>query len=127
MNTALILEEFRRDLGAPAYIVFLDAKAAFDIISHQSLKRKLFNIGVEGHLWTLVNILHQDAQSAVKWQGEISGKFKVDQGVRQGGILHVSMDLYKVYSNNLLDRLTLAKDATKIGPMICCSSLCCHG
>ena len=88
MNTALILEEFirdRRDLGAPAYIAFLDAKAAFDVVSHQSLMRKLFNIGVEGNLWTLVNSLHQDAQSAVKWQGEISEKFKVDQGVRQGG------------------------------------------
>ena len=71
MNTALILEEFirdRRDLGAPAYIVFLDAKAAFDAVSHQSLMRKLFYIGVEGNLWTLVNSLHQDAQSAVKWQ-----------------------------------------------------------
>ena len=73
---------------------------------------KLFNIRVEDNLWTLVNSLHQDTQSAVKWQGEISEKFKVDQGVRQGGIL--STDLYKVYSNNLLDRLTLAKDSTKI-------------
>ena len=61
--------------------------------------RKLFNIGVEGNLWTIVNSLHQEAQSAVKWQGEISEKFKVDQGVRQGGIL--STVLYKVYSSNI--------------------------
>ena len=126
MNTALIFEEFirdRRDLGAPAYIAFLDAKAAFDVASHQSLMRKLFNIGVEGNLWSLVNSLHQDAKSAVKWQGEISEKFNVDQGVRQGvGIL--STDLDKVYSNNLLDRLTLAKDATKIGPIICVAPAC---
>ena len=39
-----------------------------------------------------------------------------------GGIL--STDLYKVYSNNLLDRLTLAKDATKIGPIICVAPAC---
>ena len=125
MNTALILEEYirdRRDIGAPAYIAFLDAKAAFDVVSHQSLMRKLFNIGVEGNLWTLVNGLHQDAKSAVKWQGDISKKFQVEQGVRQGGIL--STDLYKVYSNSLLDRLSTNKDATRIGPVICVAPAC---
>ena len=116
------------------YIAFLDAKAAFDVVSHQSLMRKLFNIGVEGNLWTLVNSLHQDAKSAVKWQGDISKhlrhdiwgyiskKFQVEQGVRQGGIL--STDLYKVYSNSLLDRLSTNKDATRIGPVICVAPAC---
>ena len=90
MNTALILEEFirdRRDSQSPAYIAFLDARSAFDVVSHRSLTRKLYNIGIEGNMWTLINSLHQDAKSAVKWQGEISEQFRVDQGVRQGGIL----------------------------------------
>ena len=50
MNTALILEEYirdRHDIQAPAYLAFLDAKSAFDVVSHKSLMRKLFNIGVE--------------------------------------------------------------------------------
>ena len=83
---------------------------------------KLFNIGVEGNLWTLVNSLHQDAKSAVKWQGDISKKFQVEPGVRQGGIL--STDLYKVYSNSLLDRLSTNKDATRIGPVIYVAPAC---
>ena len=71
MNTALILEEYirdRRDIQAPAYLAFLNAKSAFDIVSHKSLIRKLFNIGVEGNMWTIINSLHQGARSAVKWQ-----------------------------------------------------------
>ena len=45
VNTALILEEYIRDrcdIQAPAYIAFLDAKSAFDVVSHKILMRKLF-------------------------------------------------------------------------------------
>ena len=110
MNTALILEEYnrdRRDIQASAYLAFLGAKSAIDVVSHKSLMRKLFNIGVEGNMWTIINSLHQDARSVVKWQGEISKHFRVEQGVRQGRIL--STDIYKVYNDGLLDRLTIAK------------------
>ena len=115
MNTALIIEEYirdRKDSKMPAYIAFLDAKSAFDVVSHQSLMRKLFHIGIEGNLWTLISSLHQDAKSAVKWQCQISEKFRVEQGVRQGGIL--STDQYKVYEDCLLDRLCIARNATTI-------------
>ena len=125
MNTALILKEYigdRRDIQAPAYLAFLDAKSAFDVVSHKSLMCKLFNIGVEGNMWTIINSLHQDARSAVKWQGEISKQFRVEQGVRQGGIL--STNFYKVYNDGLLDRLTIAKNATRIGPVISVAPAC---
>ena len=75
MNTALILEEYihdRCDIQAPAYLAFLDAKSAFDVVSHKSLMHKLFNIGVEGNMWTIINSLHQDARSTVNEQEEIS-------------------------------------------------------
>ena len=125
MNTALILEEYihdRRDIQAPAYIAFLDTKSAFDVVSHKSLMHKLFNIGMEGSMWTLISSFHLVAKSAVKWQSEISEQFRVDQSVNQGGIL--STDLYKVYNDGLLDRLTLAKNATRIGPIICVAPTC---
>ena len=52
-NTALILEEYirdGRDAQAAAYIAFLDAKSAFDVVTHKSLMRKLFNVWVEGNM-----------------------------------------------------------------------------
>ena len=98
MNGSLILEEVIRehkDKRLPLYIAFLDAKSAFDVVFHNSLMRKLFHIGVDGADWMLVNSMHQGAQSVVKWEGAVSDRFEVKQGVRQGGIL--STDLYKVY------------------------------
>ena len=47
MNTALILEEYIRDpndIHALAYITFLDAKSAFDVVSHKSSMVNLFKL-----------------------------------------------------------------------------------
>ena len=79
--------------------------------------RKLFHIGVEGVDWSLIHSLHEGAESAVKWEGAVSGKFQVRQGIRQGGIL--STDLYKVYGNGLLDKLTVSGEGCHIGEISC--------
>lgn len=117
---SLILEEVIReskDQKQPLYIAFLDVKAAFDVVSHASLLRKLFHIGVDNTEWSLINSLHTGAQSVVKWAGATSDSFKVQQGVRQGGIL--STDLYKLYGNRQLDRLTELGIGFHLGE-ICC-------
>ena len=101
MYCSLILEEIireSRDQKQPLYIAFLDVKAAFDVVSHASLLRKLFHVGIDGTEWSLINSLHTGAQSVVKWAGSTS------DSVRQGGIL--STDLYELYGNRQLDRLT---------------------
>ena len=46
----------------------------------------------------------------------------MEQGIRQGGIL--STDFYKVYNDGLFDRLTIANNATRIGPVICVAPAC---
>ena len=125
MKTTLILKEWirdHRDIQARAYLAFLDAQSAFDVVSHKSLMHKLFNIGVEENMWNIINSLHQNARSAVKRRGEISKQVWLEQGVRPGGIL--STDFYKVYNNGLLDRLTEAENATRIGPVICVAPAC---
>ena len=120
MNCSLILEEVIReskDLKQPLYIAFLDVKAAFDVVSHESLLRKLFHIGVEGKEWSLIHSLHKGAESVVKWEGSTTSGFKVSQGVRQGGIL--STDLYKLYGNGQLQRMEDLGIGCHIGE-ICC-------
>ena len=86
---ALIIEEFIRmalDRKEPSYAAYLDAKTASDVVNHNSLLRKLFNVGVSGKLWTLIQNFHVNATSVVKWDGSISSSFSILQGVRQGGI-----------------------------------------
>ena len=58
-------------------------------------------------------------ESVVKWEGTTSSTFKVQQGVRQGGIQ--SMDLYKLYSKGQLDRIEEIRTGFHIGE-ICCAA-----
>ena len=106
MNCALLVEEFYRnnkDLNKPTYIAFMDVKSAFDVVVHENLMRKLYHNGVGGLNWLLINSLHQESLTSVKWQGQLSKSYVNEQGVRQGGVL--STDLFKVYDNGLLDRV----------------------
>ena len=54
-------------------------------------------------LWNIVDELYSKMSSRIKWQGECSESFTVNQGVRQGGILLTS--LYKMYVNPLQEDL----------------------
>ena len=104
------------------YAAFLDVKAAFDAVSHDSLMRHLLHTGVDGKAWSLINSLHEGAESVVKWQGNLSEPFKVYQGVHQGGIL--STDLFKVHGNGLLDRLVKTGRGCHIGEICCVAPTC---
>ncbi|KAK3109204.1 hypothetical protein FSP39_025480 [Pinctada imbricata] len=125
LNCALIIEEFireSRDLKKETFVALLDAKAAFDVVNHHSLLRKLYNYGVDGSLWNLVCDFHNNAVSAVKWNGQLSDTFNVTQGVRQGGIL--SADLYKLYINDLLNRMQDSQIGGKVGNIPCSAPTC---
>ena len=125
MNCSLILEESIRenkDNNLPIYIAFLDAKSAFDVVSHTSLMRKLFHIGIDGQCWNLTDSRHSNAETVVKWDGQFSDSFEIRQGVRQGGIL--STDMYKVYNNKLLDRLESVMLGIRIGGINCVAPTC---
>ena len=120
MNCALILEEYIRenkDQKKDSFIAFLDAKAAFDVVNHASLMRKLFHIGVEGVTWSLIHSLHREAQTVIRWCGQMSKPFLIEQGVRQGGVL--STDLYKVYVDPCLDRVTNLMIGGMVGEIPC--------
>lgn len=95
---------------------------AFDIVSHTSLKGKLFHIGIEGKTWKLINSLHRNARSVVKRDGMISDSFEIQQRVRQGGIL--STEMYKVFINRLLDRLDVTMMGMQIGGINCVAPTC---
>ena len=124
MNCSLILEEYIRenkDLKRDTFVAFLDAKAAFDVVNHASLMRKLYHIGVEGATWNLIHSLHKEAQTVIRWCGQMS-PFKIEQGVRQGGVL--STYLYKVYVNPCLDRVTNLLIGGRVGEIGCSAPTC---
>jgi len=69
------------------YIAALDASKAFDRINHDVLFRKLILRDVsQCFIGVLVNC-YSKLWSSVRWNGTLSPLFKVNCGVRQGGIL----------------------------------------
>ena len=116
MNCALLVEEFYRnskDLNKPTYLAFMDFKAAFDVVVHPNLMRKLYHSGVTGQDWLLIISLHHNLLTSVKWRGELSPTYVNQQGVRQGDVL--SANLYKVYNNGMLDRIVNSRKGATVG------------
>ena len=104
MNSALPIEESYReskDNNAILHLVLLDAKAAFDTVIHSHMFRRVFLAGIDDGHWGLIKDLHENAKSVIKWEGNISQPFQVNQGDRQRGIL--STNLYKLYIHQLLN------------------------
>jgi hypothetical protein len=81
------------------YIAFLDTKKAFDVVWHKSLLRKLYLLGIQGNLWMLAHDMYKDLKAQVKWDGMISEKFPIKQGLQQGGVC--SPNLFKPHENPL--------------------------
>ncbi|CAC5380870.1 unnamed protein product [Mytilus coruscus] len=115
-NAAVIFEEVDRqysDKNSPFYITLLGAKSAFDVVLINMLMRKLFLLDIDPATWSLIDDLHLNTSCNIKWKNQLSKKFKVHQGVKQGGLL--SADLYKLYIEDLLSLYERSAQGCKIG------------
>ncbi|CAC5372934.1 unnamed protein product [Mytilus coruscus] len=105
-NEALPVEQINRetkDNNQEYELLLLDAKSSFDVVIPSHLMKWLYHTGIDDKHWTIIQSMHTNATSAVKWNNQPTQQFNVLQGVRQGGIL--STDLYKLYINPLLNIL----------------------
>ena len=125
LNAALIVEEITRDCkdtGQSCDLIFLDAKAAFDVVDHKHLMRRVYQAGIQNKHWSIIEDLHHEAQSVVKLGNKKSDPFQIHLGVRQGGVL--STDCYKLYINPLLKTLEYENLGCRIGNILCNASAC---
>ena len=124
--SALIVSEARAEARmkscAPLFLVTLDSQKAFDVVNHVILLDKLYETGIHPSLWTIVKDMYTGLTSKVKWLGELSDSFKIQQGVRQGGIL--SPFLYKTYINPCLVELKQHRLGLCIGNTYCGCPTC---
>ena len=84
----------------PAYVLYLDAQAAFDVVQRKLLIRNLYHSQTPDQ-----SIIYQDLrlsarQTVVDWNGNLMGPINDSQGLEQGGIN--SSDLYKIYGHEQL-------------------------
>ncbi|VDI82238.1 Hypothetical predicted protein [Mytilus galloprovincialis] len=97
------------ELGCKLFVAFLDSSRVFDTVWHSGLIYKLFRLGINSKALQVISDCYSDITSAVYVNEHVSVPFKVQQGVRQGGVL--STFLYLVYINDLLNELELVGTA----------------
>ena len=85
------------------YIAFIDLKAAFDSIDHQSLWNILQKIGVPGKHLSLFKELYAGAESCVRINRAHSDWFNIRSGVRQGCI--AAPDLFNSVVDYLMEKV----------------------
>ena len=76
------------------------------MVYHNSLLRKLYQLLSCWHrpcMWRMIDSWYSNAYSSVRIDGIMSRPFKINKGVRQGGVLSTTM--YKSYINDLLTEI----------------------
>ena len=89
-------------LNEPLFVLYLDAKSAFDVVLCELLIKNLFAINNKGDQSLLyLNNRLENRQTFIDWDGQLMGPIYDEQGVEQGGIN--SSDLYKVFGKEQLE------------------------
>ena len=120
LHCATILQEtiaHVRNGGSTAYVALLDAKKAFDSVWIDGLFYQLFQKRMDYSLWRIIRAYYTDSQCCVRVAGGCSDWFQVRVGVHQGGVL--SMKLYQIYIDSLLDLITSEGEMLMIGHNNC--------
>ena len=84
-------------------VATLDSEKAYDVVSHPILFLYLFKKGIAPDIWLAMKEMYEGLIETVCWKNTYSRKYTIGLGVGQGKIL--SPLLYKVYADNLLQKL----------------------
>ena len=106
LNASLNLQEVtihHVEKGGTINIILLDSTKAFDTVTHDGLRIKLYEYGSKGKIWLLLDNMYNNLTSAVLCNGSLTKWFKLNRGIRQGSAL--SAKLYMIFINDLINEL----------------------
>jgi exonuclease III len=104
---------FYKDRNTPIYACFLDLSKAFDLVVYDKLWCKLAKTGVPSQYVALLKHWYNSQVNRVRWGTEESDEYRLQCGVRQGGL--TSPLLFNLYVNELIERLGSAHVGCHIG------------
>lgn len=93
----------------PVHACFLDLSKAFDLVSYDILWKKLEDMKLPPVLINICKYWYGNQINRVRWSGAMSQPYRLECGVRQGGLS--SPILFNLYINDLI----VALSGTRIG------------
>ena len=104
-----------KTLSKPAFVLYLDARSAFDVALKEFIINNLYHYGIQDQGLVLIDQRLRNRKTICEWNKVLMGPIPDQCGVEQGGIN--SSDFYKVYNN---DQLNLAQESgfgIQLGPV----------
>ena len=87
-------------LHQPLFVLYLDAKSAFDKVIRQLLIRNLYFAGTEGKSLLYIDNRLEHRKTYAEWDKQLMGPIMDELGTEQGGVS--SGDFYKIYGKSQL-------------------------
>ena len=97
----------------PIFLLFLDARSAFDTVVISFLIRNLYFAGMNGNSLLFMNNRLSNRITYCDWDKELMGPIKDEHGMEQGGCN--SSEGYKLYNNDLLKTAQASRQGVEMG------------
>ena len=87
--------------------VFIDLQQAYDRVWRKDLLVKMHKLGTQGKMFSWVRAFLSDRTISTRYEGSISSKRTLEEGLPQGSSL--SCTLFLIFINNLAKYLDVSK------------------
>jgi endonuclease/exonuclease/phosphatase family metal-dependent hydrolase len=102
--------------GGNLFTCFIDLKKAYDSVSRVGLWKVLWEKGVRGKMWRVLQQMYRRVQSCVRVGEQTTEWFEVDVGVRQGCVL--SPVLFSLFIDGLAEEVIKVGEGVEVGDSI---------
>ena len=99
--------------NSDVYACFLDISKAFDSVDHEILMKKLLDYGIPRIYVDLIRYWYGNQWVKVRFMSQFSDEWKIENGVRQGGVL--SGLLFSAYIDSMLEKIAKLKIGCRLG------------
>ena len=94
------------NIKQPIFILYLDARSAFDVVLRELLIKNLYHCGTDLQSLLIINNRLSNRSTCLEWDKQLVGPIMDECGVEQGGVN--SSEFYKIFGK---DQLSNAQDS----------------
>ena len=105
-----------KTLHRPIFVLYLNAKSAFDLAMKEHIINNLYDYGHRGQEVALINMRLSNRKTVCEWDQVLMGPIDDECGVEQGGIN--SSEFYKIYNNEQINTAQASRFGVELGPVV---------